>query len=85
MPLRIKSLATITTALAIALAAPAAFAADQMTNGHESGSGATTMDKGMDPAKPHSGGDAMSHSTKDKMSGGSQTMSNDTSMGHDKK
>lgn len=87
MPLRIKSLATIATALAIALAAPAAFAADQMSNGHDSGSGATTMDKGMDPAKPHAGGDSMSHPGTGKMSGGSQATSGtsgDTAMSHDK-
>jgi hypothetical protein len=87
MPVRIKSVATIAAALAIALAAPAAFAADQMSNSHDSGSGATTMDKGMDPAKPHSGGDSMSHPGTGKMSGRSQTTSGtsgDTSMSHDK-
>jgi hypothetical protein len=85
MPVRIKSVATIATALAIAFAAPAAFAADQMSNSHDSG--ATTMDKGMDPAKPHAGGDSMSHPGTGKMSGGSQTTSGtpgDTSMSHDK-
>jgi len=87
MPVRIKSVATIATAFAIALAAPAAFAADQMSNSHDSGSSATTMDKGMDPAKPHSGSDSMSHPSTGKMSGGSQTTSatsGDTSMSHDK-
>jgi hypothetical protein len=86
MPVRTKSLATIATVLAIALAAPAAFAADQMTNNHDT-SGGTAMDKGMSSAKPHSGNDAMSHSAKDKMSG-SSTMSNtsgDSAMSHDKK
>ncbi len=87
MPVRIKSVATIATALAIALAAPAAFAADQMSNGHDSGSGASTMDKGMDPAKPHTGGDSMSHPGTGKMSDGSQATSGasgDTAMSHDK-
>jgi hypothetical protein len=86
MPVRTKSLATIAAALAIALAAPAAFAADQMSNSQASGTG--TMTKGMDSNKMHSGNDAMSHATKDKMSGSSQTMSNpsgDNAMSHDKK
>jgi hypothetical protein len=85
MPVRIKSLATIATALAIALAAPAAFAADQMTNDHDSSSGTTTMDKGMETAKPHAGSDSMAHPAKDKMSGQTKSgTSGDTAMSNDK-
>jgi hypothetical protein len=83
MPVRTGSVATIVTAFAIALAAPAAFAADQMTNSQGSGSGAMAPDKGMHPAKPHSGDTGMSHPDAGKMSSGSQT-AGDTAMSHDK-
>jgi hypothetical protein len=87
MPVRTISAATIAAAVVLAFAAPASFAADQMSNSHNSGSSAMAPDKGTDSAMAHSGGDSMSHPGSGKMSSGSQTAGSaggDTTMSHDK-
>jgi len=89
MRIRTHSAASVAAAaLAIALAAPTAFAADQMSNSHGAGSGTMALDKGMDKATDsamsHAGG-GMSHPGTEAKSGMSKTTTGgDAAMSHDK-
>jgi hypothetical protein len=84
MRIRTFSAATVTAAaLVFALAAPATFAADQMSNSQGSETGAMAPHK--DTAKSHSGG-GMAHQETGAMSGMSSNTgkTGDTAMSHDK-
>jgi hypothetical protein len=70
MSIHTKSAAMIAAAIAIGFAAPAAFAADQMSNSHDSASSTMAPDKGKDAGMAHPSGDGMAHTGSPKMSGG---------------
>jgi hypothetical protein len=67
MRVRTTSAAMIAAAIALAFAAPAAFAADQMSTSHDSGSSAMAPAKNKGSAMSGS----MAHSASGSMSGGS--------------
>jgi hypothetical protein len=84
MRMRTFSAATVAAAaLIFALGGPAAFAADQMSNGKDTETGAMAPHK--DTAMSHSGG-SMAHQESGAMSGMSHTTgkTGDTTMSHDK-
>jgi hypothetical protein len=82
MPVRTISAATVAAAIALSFAAPAAFAADQMSNSQNSGSSTMASDKTKGAAMAHAGGDGMAHTGSGKMS--SASTGGDTAMSHDK-